>query len=226
MTGANGRPRLPGSTLLALARLLFAEPLRSSVVEPTISDLQHEMAEAGQSRVRRLRARWRGYGAFARLILVGLFATPVLSETVPAGGGVMTITDLVERLARRAILLTLLVVAGLVLRGWLTVVAVVGAVLAVVIHAWNRQRPSDMPTHDDVSPRAPQINFSSTEVAGNVGGLIFAVGSVFIVAIGVPSLIWFLLGALVAACVLAWGLISWHTNHPTSGLPENRIVLR
>jgi len=70
------------------------------------------------------------------------------------------------------------------------------------------------------------INFSSTEVAGNVGGLIFVVGSVFIVVIGLPSVIWFLIAATDAGCILAWGLIAWHTKHPQYGLPGNRIVWR
>ena len=73
---------------------------------------------------------------------------------------------------------------------------------------------------------SPQINFSSTEVEGNVGGLIFVVGSVFIVAVGLSSVIWFLFAATAAGCFLAWALVAWHTSHPRRGLPENRIVLR
>jgi hypothetical protein len=73
---------------------------------------------------------------------------------------------------------------------------------------------------------SPQINFSSTEVAGNVGGLIFVVGSVFIVAVGLPPTILFLFAATVTGCFLAWALVVWHGSHPTCGLPENRITLR
>jgi hypothetical protein len=74
--------------------------------------------------------------------------------------------------------------------------------------------------------RWPQINFSSTEVAGNIGGLIFVVGSVFVVVVGVPSVIWFLFAAAAAGSFLAWALFGWRREHPTGGLPENRIVLR
>jgi hypothetical protein len=35
--------------------------------------------------------------------------------------------------------------------------------------------------------RSPQINFSSTDIAGNIGGLIFVVGSVLIVSLALPS---------------------------------------
>jgi hypothetical protein len=68
------------------------------------------------------------------------------------------------------------------------------------------------------------VNFSSTEIAGNVGGLIFSVGSVFIVAVGLPSTIRFLFAA--AGCFLAWALAAWHRIQPTYGLPGNRITLR
>jgi len=59
-----------------------------------------------------------------------------------------------------------------------------------------------------------------------MGGLIFVVGSVFIVAVGLPSVIWFMFAATIAGCFLAWGLVSWYTSHPKWGLPENRISLR
>jgi hypothetical protein len=40
--------------------------------------------------------------------------------------------------------------------------------------------------------------------------------------IGRPSVIWF----LTAGCILAWGLIAWHTRHPLYRLPANGIVWR
>ncbi|HWF83270.1 MAG TPA: hypothetical protein VG222_00390 [Vicinamibacterales bacterium] len=112
------------------------------------------------------------------------------------------------------------------LGAWVAFVAAAGALLAIVIHAWYRRHPSDLPTPTEPQRRSPQINFSSTEVAGNVGGLIFVVGSVIIVAVGLPSVFWFLLAGTVAGCFLAWGLVAWHTSHPKWGLPENRIVCR
>jgi hypothetical protein len=50
------------------------------------------------------------------------------------------------------------------------------------------------------------------------------VDSVFIVVIGLPSVIWFLLAGTAAGCILAVDLIAWHTRHPQYGLPANRIV--
>ena len=69
MTRPTSGPRPPGTILLRIARLLFSEPVLSSVVQPTISDLQREVAEAGSKGRQRLRARWRGYGAFCKVAL-------------------------------------------------------------------------------------------------------------------------------------------------------------
>src|SRR5207245_1766038 len=117
MTGSTSSPRVPGTTLLKIARRLFNENLLSAVVQPTVA---------------------------------------------------------------------------------------VGALFAIMIHAWYDRHPSDIPTPAEPQRPSPQINFSSTEVAGNIGGLIFVVGSVFIVAVGLPSVIWFLFAATVAGCFLAW----------------------
>ena len=131
-----------------------------------------------------------------------------------------------KRLATGSLVLTLFAVVGPVLGAWVAVIAMVGALVAMAIHAWYGRHPSDLPMPSDPQRRSPQINFSSTEVAGNIGGLIFVVGSVFIVVLGLPSVVWFLLAGTVAGCILAWGLIAWHTRHPQYGLPANRIVWR
>jgi len=224
MTRSPRGPRAPGTTLLKLARLLFDEQLLSAVVQPTIADLQREVAAAGSSCLKRLRAQWRGYRAFWSLTLVA----PFLSWSYPVGhGGGAVFPDAILRLlAVGSIVLALLAVADLVLGAGVAVLLAAGTLVALLIHAWYDRHPSDIPTPAEPQRRPPQINFSSTEVAGNIGGLIFVVGSVFIVAIGLPSVIWFLFAATVAGCVLAWALVTWHTSHPKRGLPENRIVLR
>ena len=75
MTGSTSGGRIPGTLLLKLARVMFNEHVLTTVVQPTISDLQREIAAAGPSRVRRLRARWRGYRAFWAVMLVAPFAS-------------------------------------------------------------------------------------------------------------------------------------------------------
>ncbi len=224
MTGTTGGPRAPGTTLLKIARLLLNEQLLSTVVQPTISDLQREIANASPHGHQRLRARWRGYRAFWTVMLVAPFAA---SPSPAENTGALAFPDAIARLAVGSIVVTLLVVAGPVLGAWVARSGMaVGALFAILIHAWYERHPSDIPTPPEPRRRSPQINFSSTEVAGNIGGLIFVVGSVFIVAVGLPSVIWFLFAATVAGSVLAWALVAWHTNHPKCGLPQNRIVLR
>jgi len=224
MTGTTGGSRVPGTTLLKIARLLLAEPLLSTVVQPTISDLQREIAAAGPSRLRRLRARWRGYRAFWAVMLVAPFA----SWSWPAeDAGAVAFPDAIARLAVGSIVVMLVAIVGPMLGAWVAAIATAGGVLAFLIHAWYARHPSEIPIPDEPQQRStPQINFSSTEVAGNVGGLIFVVGTVLIVAVGLPSVLLFLFAATVAGCLVAWGLVAWHKSHPKRGLPENLIELR
>ena len=223
MTGSTSSPRVPGTTLLKIARLLFNEHLFSAVVQPTIADLQRETANAGPDGLKRLLAQWRGYCAFWTLTLVAPFASWA-SPAADAGG--VAFPDAIARLAVGSIVVALLAIVGPVLGAWVAVVTAAGTLFAILIRAWYDRHPSDIPAPAEPQRRSPQINFSSTEVAGNIGGLIFVVGSVFIVAIGVPSVIWFLFATTVAGCFLAWALVAWHGSHPKRGLPENRIVLR
>jgi hypothetical protein len=223
MTTGSGH-RIPGATLLKIAPHIFDEHVVETIVRPTIADLQREMDEAGPSRAKRLRARWRGYVAFWRLTFFAPFASwgsPALAR------GAAAFPDVVARLAVGSIVVALIAVAGPFVGAWVAMLVGLAAVLAAVMHRWVRRHPSELP--DPLEPPrhgSPQINFSSTDVAGNIGGLIFAIGTVLIVAVGVPSVIWFLFAAAAAGCVVAWGLAAWHTNHPESGRPENHIVLR
>ena len=223
MTGNSSGPRVPGTTLLTIARLLSNEHLISTVVQPTISDLQREIAAAGPHRFARLRAQWRGYWAFWTVMLVA----PLTSRPSPAQqAGAIAFPDAVARLAVGSIVAALLVIVGPLLGVWVAAITAAGVPFALVMHAWYVRHPSEIPAPTEPKRRTPQINFSSTEVPGNIGGLIFVVGSVFIVAVGLPSVIWFLFVAAVAGSLLAWALVAWHASHPKRGLPENLIVLR
>ena len=223
MTAPTSGPRVPGTTLLKIARLLCNEQVLSELVEPTIADLQRESVETGSNNVKRLRAVWRGYGAFWLVMLIAPFASrSLLREEVTAVG----FPDAIPRVALGSIVITLVAIGGPLLGAWVAVVLAAGVACAFVIHAWSVRHPSHIPTATRRRWHQPQINFSSTDVEGNMGGLIFVVGSVFIVAIGLPSVIWFLFAAAAAGCVLGWWLVAWNTRHPKRGLPENRIVLR
>lgn len=190
----------PGTRLLKIAPLLFNERFIATVVRPTIADLQSEVAAAGPDHVKRLRARCRGYSAFWMLILVAPFAS--WSDDLPniAAG----------RVAAGSAVVTLLTV--MTLGAWTAFVTAAGALVAFLIHVWYERHPSEIAMPPDAPWRSPQINFSSTDVAGNVGGLIFVVGSVLIVSLGLPSVFWFLLAGTIAACFVAWGLAAWHSR--------------
>jgi hypothetical protein len=213
MSPSTNDPRVPGARLLELAQLLFDDDVVTATIQPTIADLQHEIAAAGASRVASVRARWRGYCAFWIVALFSLFhVRPVISR------------DGLVRLVVGASALAWLAVVGPVLGMWFAVVTVAGALLAAGIHAWYDRHPSELPAPDDHPVRTPQINFSSTEVAGNIGGLIFVVGSVIILAVALPSALWIVLGSTVAGGFLAWGLFTWRANHPGWGLPSKRFL--
>jgi len=64
-------------------------------------------------------------------------------------------------------------------------------------------------------PLHPGINFSSMDVGGNLGGLVFAAGSVVAVLIGLPWLIPVYAGSLALGIVLAIALRAWHVRHPS-----------
>lgn len=191
----------PGTRLLKIAPLVFNERFIATVVRPTIADLQSEVAAAGPDRVKRLRARCRGYSAFWTLILVAPFAS--WSDDLPniAAAG---------RVAAGSAVVTLLTV--MTLGASMVLVFAAAALVAFLIHVWYERHPSEIALPTGAPWRTPQINFSSTDVAGNVGGLIFVLGTVLIVLLALPWVFWFLLAAAIAACFVACGLVAWHTR--------------
>ena len=223
MTSPTDGRRLPGTTLLNIAPLLFSEQFVSAVVHPTIADLQSEFVAAGASRVRRLSALVRGYTAFWTVMAVAPFALWAAPErhADDASPGFA-----VRHFAAGAAALTLLAFAGTMFEISAGFVILAGALFAILIHSWYERHPSSTPAPSDLSWRTPQINFSSMEVAGNVGGLIFVVGSLLVVILAVPVLLAILTAGAAAGCLLAWRLTAWYRRHPNWGLPENRIVLR
>ena len=60
----------------------------------------------------------------------------------------------------------------------------------------------------------PGINFSRLEVGGDLGGCLFASGSVFVLVAGLPLVRWFFLGAVAAAVPVAYLLVAWRRHHP------------
>ena len=220
MTRATSERRAPGSFLLKVAEFIFDEAALASVVAPTISDLQEELREAGDSRGRRVRARLRGYGAFWALVVLAPWA--FLHWPARTVGATHT-PD------RSASILFSMVVASFALLtwhfiGWWTIVAAVGGVLvALVIHDWHSRHPSKVAT--PVSPflKTPEINVSKISVGGNIAGLMYVLGSLAVGMVGLVFLRWFFVVTLVCGFLCARALLLWHNSH-RSGL--TRISLR
>ena len=78
---------------------------------------------------------------------------------------------------------------------------------------------------DVVTPRRPEINLSAIRIGANAGGLIFAVGSIVILVLGLPAWRWFFLVAFVGGMLVAWALAAWHTTHPSRRGPETFVRL-
>ena len=62
----------------------------------------------------------------------------------------------------------------------------------------------------------PGINFSKLEIGGDVGGLVFAAGSVTAVLIGLPCVAPMYLASVVCGAGVAVLLFEWHQHHPGS----------
>jgi hypothetical protein len=60
----------------------------------------------------------------------------------------------------------------------------------------------------------PGINFSKLEIGGDVGGLVFAAGSVLAVLIGLPWIAPMYLASIVCGAGVAVLLFEWHQHHP------------
>jgi len=67
-------PSTPGTRLYAVAQRLFDAQTLSQVVEPTLADLQHELALLGDQPSARARVLMRGYSAFGKVVFLQLIA--------------------------------------------------------------------------------------------------------------------------------------------------------
>jgi hypothetical protein len=218
MTRSTAPDRTPGTFLLKVARIVFDEAVCADVIEPTIADLRQEVAAAYAPKDR-LVARVRGYAAFWRLValapiaFIGWRPSPSAAYTSPAIG-------------IAAGMLLVLAFTPASLRGWLLVSIIGGTIVAVVIHAWYARHPTCEVVPEGTPYRRPEINFSSIPVRANIGGLIFMVGSVFIVIAGLPKWHWFFVLAAAGGAFTGALLFRWHAKHPARGLPEIYVISR
>src|SRR4051812_31919119 len=119
MTDIPGGRRASGSRLLEIARRLFSEQLMSTVIEPTIADLQREAATAESGGDGRLRTLWRGYRAFWTVVLLA----PLSASLSTADAGAIG----VQHVVAGAVVVALAALAGPILGPWVAMAAVIGS---------------------------------------------------------------------------------------------------
>ncbi len=76
---------------------------------------------------------------------------------------------------------------------------------------------------NEPKPQEVMWNLSHTRVGGDVGGLIFVIGTVVTLLIGIPPFKWFLAVAFAGGAVCAFALSFWHRRHPSPQRPPNTI---
>src|SRR5215207_8710680 len=118
----------------------------------------------------------------------------------------------------------LLPATWLFFKAFIVASAVTGALAAVLIRRWHTRHPSALPYTPRT--RAPEINLSRIPVADDAAGLMFAVGGVAVVIIGVPDLAWYFVSALMCAGLLAWALVAHRDRPATASRRGPRLFAR
>ena len=122
------------------------------------------------------------------------------------------------------LLVALLVAAGwLFFKAFIVATAIAGTVAAVLIRRWHTRHPSALPYAPRT--RVPEINLSRIPVGGDAAGLMFAVGGVVVVIVGVAGMTWYFVSALVCATVLAWALFAYRAAHARRALDGRPLGL-
>ena len=122
------------------------------------------------------------------------------------------------------VLVVLLVAASwLFFKAFIVASAVAGAGVAILMRRWHTRHPSVLP--DGGRTLVPEINLSRIPVGGDVAGLMFAVGAVVIVIVGVPDMAWYFVSALLCAALLAWALFAYRSTHARRALNPRPLGL-
>ena len=122
--------------------------------------------------------------------------------------------SITTRLARHdsvfalVLVMTLLLATSTFLASFALAAIAAGLLLSVVLH----QRMGGPADQAGISDRFGGINIAAIHVGGDTGGLIFVLGSIAILALGLPALRWFLIASVLVACTFALGRI-WYASH-------------
>jgi hypothetical protein len=194
--------RFAGARFLRLTRLVYSEPTVAAVFVPAVADLQEELAAAGTSSLQRVMTRCRWYCALLALAIVVALTLPGVRTREAASA---------QPRHRSGGWLLVALAAALYggtwqFFGWFVAAALpMGAALAIAMRRWHNHHPEVLAVADQVGSRNPEINLSAIPVGGDVAGLMFAVGSVVIVLVGLPTLWWFVAAAATGSVVVAFG---------------------
>lgn len=214
---------MPGALLLRLARRLLDDHAAHVFVEPIIADLQHELRLADASLTRRIAARWRGYLAFWRVIMIA----PIAAFDGPLEDRFMTTLFGRQRVGPLLWLMIPLFAALWPEFAWFgagTVIA--GIVTAIAMRRWHDRHPTTVPVQASGPRQSVEINLAAIHVDGNVGGMFFALGSVAIVMAGLPQYWALFVTALIGGVLFAVALSLWHTWHPMTPVCRNSLIVR
>ena len=208
---------VPGRGLLALAARLFEHPAQLDAARAVVADLQHEVEAAGASRGRRARARLRGYLAFWHVVAVVPLALPL--PRAP-GGEPLLISGGTRQNLFSYVIVGLWVALWLALWPAFGVFSLVplgaGFSVAVALRRWYDRHPGFDTVDNAIRfPSRPEINFARVHVGGDIGGIIFVVGSVVTILIGLSPVRPFALAAMVCGIVLSVLLFLWRSSHPS-----------
>ena len=98
---------------------------------------------------------------------------------------------------------------------------------SLVARSWRRAPALEHPASErarasDGRGRVPgaEINLSAIPVAGDIGGLLFVIGAIVTVLLGLPDIRWFVLGSVVVGAVLAGGLFVWRSSQTRESHPR------
>ena len=225
MTG-NGRTNLPGTRLIEVARALFSEETIRALFEPAIADLQHEWQQTAPGSWQRRLTLLRAYRSYFRLLLVAPFAGPPVASTA-SDGRMLAAVDRPngDALGKVLLMWALLLASMWTLYGTFVIVLAAGSLAtAAVVHLWNCRHAGRNGLGSSPLPGRPEINFAAIPVYGNMAGLLVVVGSLAVIAAGLPVLGLFLLLAALSGAAVATALRAWHLAHPASC--PNSIVAR
>ena len=202
--------RIPGRLLLKVAHFVFDDSVVSTVVTPTISDLQAEVRDAS-THLARLRAALRGYAAFWLLVAMAPVAFHAWSTRRI---GEQDRADRNPGIAFGLIVIATVLCAWNFLGWWTLVAGGGGTAFAFMIHRWHDRHPTELVLPERGVWQAPEINQSRIRVDGNIGGLMYVVGSLAVTLIGLPFMRWFFFAAIGLGLVCAITLLAWRNAHP------------